>query len=76
MHTALSSYTAWAARQMFLENKIGSLETGKQADIAIWDRDVYTVSTNQVKDLKCLMTLVDGEVVYALPDASVTTTVR
>jgi predicted amidohydrolase YtcJ len=76
MHTALRSYTAWAARQMFLENKIGSLETGKQADIAIWDRDFYTVSTNQVKDLKCLMTLVDGEVVYALPDSSVTTTFR
>ena len=29
---------------MFLENKIGSLEVGKKADIAIWDRDLYAVA--------------------------------
>ena len=64
IHTALRSYTAWGARQMFLENKIGSLEVGKKADIAIWDRDLYSVRTDQIKDMKCLMTLVDGDVVY------------
>ncbi|HTS08121.1 MAG TPA: amidohydrolase [Candidatus Eisenbacteria bacterium] len=64
IHTALRSYTAWGARQMFLENKIGSLEAGKRADVAIWDRDVYSVPTDQIKDMKCLMTLVDGEIVY------------
>jgi predicted amidohydrolase YtcJ len=64
IHTALRSYTAWGARQMFLENKIGSLEVGKKADIAIWDRDLYSVQTDQIKDMKCLMTLVDGDIVY------------
>ena len=65
IHTALRSYTAWGARQMFLENKIGSLEVGKRADIAIWDRDLYSVPTDQIKDMKCLMTLLDGELVYS-----------
>jgi predicted amidohydrolase YtcJ len=65
IHIALRSYTAWGARQMFLENKIGSLEVGKRADIAIWDRDLYSVPTDQIKDMKCLMTLLDGEVVYS-----------
>ena len=32
MHTALRSYTAWSARQMFLENKIGSLEKKNGAE--------------------------------------------
>ncbi len=64
IHTALRSYTAWGARQMFLENKIGSLEVGKRADIAVWDRDLYSVPTDQIKEMKCLMTLLDGEVVY------------
>jgi predicted amidohydrolase YtcJ len=64
MHTALRSYTAWAARQMFLENKIGSLEVGKRADIAIWDRDPYALPSDQIKDMKCLLTMIDGEVVY------------
>jgi predicted amidohydrolase YtcJ len=64
IHTALRSYTAWGSRQMFLENKIGTLEAGKRADIAIWDQDIYTMPSDQIKDLKCLMTLVDGEAVY------------
>ena len=38
IHTALRSYTAWGSRQMFLEDKIGTLEVGKRADIAVWDR--------------------------------------
>jgi predicted amidohydrolase YtcJ len=69
IHAALRAYTAWGARQMFLENKIGSLEVGKKADLAIWDRDLYTVPADQIKTLKCLMTLLDGEVVYTSPDS-------
>jgi predicted amidohydrolase YtcJ len=33
---ALRSYAAWAARQLFLEDKVGSIEAGKDADIAVW----------------------------------------
>jgi predicted amidohydrolase YtcJ len=62
--TALRSYTAWGARQMFLEDEIGTLEAGKRADIAIWDRNIYTLPTADIKEMKCLMTLLDGEVVY------------
>jgi predicted amidohydrolase YtcJ len=72
--TALRSYTAWSARQMFLENKIGTIEVGKKADIAIWDRDLYSIPADQIKDMKCLMTLLDGEVLYTAPDSPVTTT--
>lgn len=76
VHTALRSYTAWASRQMFLENKVGTLEVGKKADIAIWDRDLYAITTDQIKELKCLMTLVDGEMVYRSPDSPLSTSVR
>jgi predicted amidohydrolase YtcJ len=68
IHTGLRSYTAWGSRQMFLEDKIGTIEVGKRADIAIWDRDPYTVAADQIKDMKCLMTLLDGEVVYKSPE--------
>jgi len=73
IHTALRSYTAWGARQMFLDGKIGTLEVGKKGDIAIWDRDLYSIPTGQIKDLKCLMTLLDGEVVYTSPGSPITT---
>jgi predicted amidohydrolase YtcJ len=64
VHTALRSYTTWGAHQLFLDKRIGSLEPGKDADIAIWDRDIYTVPMNQVKDMKCEMTIFQGRVVY------------
>jgi predicted amidohydrolase YtcJ len=76
IHTALRSYTAWGSRQMFLEKKIGSLEVGKQADIAVWDRDLYAVPADQIKDLKCLMTLFAGEVVYTSPGSPITSVGR
>jgi predicted amidohydrolase YtcJ len=64
VHDALRAVTIWAARQMFLEKKIGSIEVGKYADLAVWDRDFYSVPTAQIKDAKCLMTIFDGKVVF------------
>ena len=64
IRTALKSYTIWAARLMFLESQVGSLEVGKQADIAVWDRNMYKVPPAQLKDLRCEMTLVAGTVVF------------
>jgi predicted amidohydrolase YtcJ len=64
IHAALKSYTIWAARQMFLEERVGSLEAGKDADIAVWDRNMYSVPAAQLKDLRCELTLVAGRVVF------------
>ena len=64
VHTALRAVTIWAAHQMFLEKKVGSIEVGKYADLAVWDRDFYSVPTDQIKDAKCLMTIFDGKVVF------------
>jgi len=65
VRTALRSYTIWAAHQLFLETRIGSIEIGKDADLAVWDRNLYTVPTDALKDLKCEMTLFRGAIVYA-----------
>lgn len=64
VHTALKSYTIWAAHQIFLDDRIGSIEVGKEADLAVWDRDPYTVATPVLKDIKAELTLVKGKVVY------------
>jgi predicted amidohydrolase YtcJ len=64
VRSALRSYTIWAARQLFLEDRIGSLEVGKEADIAVWDRDLYTIPAEEIRDLKCEMTIFAGRVVY------------
>ena len=65
IHAALRSYTSWGARQLFLEDRIGSLEIGKEADIAVWDRDMYAMPASDLQDLKCTMTLLHGRVVFS-----------
>ena len=64
IHTALRSYTDWASRQMFMEKQIGTIEPGKYADLAVWDKDLYTIPTAEIKDMKCTMTIFNGKVVH------------
>ena len=64
IHVALKSYTIWAAHQLFLESRVGSLEPGKDADIAVWDRDLYSIPSDEVKNIKCELTLLRGKMVY------------
>lgn len=64
VHSALRSYTAWAAPVLFLEKEIGSLEVGKRADIAVWDKDPYQISGESLEDLQCELTVFDGNIVY------------
>lgn len=61
---ALRAQTINVARQMFLEDRIGSIEVGKAADIAVWDRDPYTVPAAAIKEMVCVMTIFDGRVVW------------
>ena len=61
---ALRVFTNNGARITFGEDKIGSLENGKFADLAVLDRDILTVSLDQIKDIKVLATLVGGKEVY------------
>ncbi len=72
VRSALRSYSIWNARQLFLEDKIGSLEVGKYADLAVWDKDLYTVPTDDIRDLKCQMTLLGGKIVYTHPKTVIT----
>jgi predicted amidohydrolase YtcJ len=57
---ALRTYTTLAARHVFMEDKIGSLEPGKYADITVWDRNPLEVSVEDLKDLRAEMTFVGG----------------
>jgi predicted amidohydrolase YtcJ len=67
--TALRAYTCWSAYVMFMENKIGSIEEHKYADLAVWDKNMYSVKTEEIKDLVCQMTLFNGQVVFQHPES-------
>jgi predicted amidohydrolase YtcJ len=72
IRSALRAQTIWAAHQMFLDDRIGSIEVGKEADIAVWDRDIYAVDTDEIKDMKAELTLVKGKIVVHDPASPVT----
>ena len=60
----LFAYTRNSAVAMRQLNEIGSIAPGKQADLVLVDRDVLTVSPEQLRDTKVLWTMQDGKVVY------------
>lgn len=61
---ALIAHTRSNAYFLFREGELGSLQTGKYADLLVLDRDYFKVPADQIKDLKPLMTMVGGKVVY------------
>jgi predicted amidohydrolase YtcJ len=60
----LYAYTRNAARALDERDRIGSIARGKQADFALLDRDVLTVTAEEARDTKVLWTIVGGKTVY------------
>jgi len=61
---AIKFYTINNARLMFLEDRIGSLEEGKQADFVVIDRDLLTCPEDDIKNTRALATYLDGKRVF------------
>jgi len=61
---ALRIYTINGARVLLWEDKVGSIEEGKLADLVVLNNDILTCPLDEIRDTKVLMTIVGGEVVY------------
>ena len=61
---ALRHYTVECGWFLDLDGKVGTLENGMLADMIVLDRDYFTVPDNDIKDLKSLLTVVDGKIVH------------
>ncbi|MFZ3184358.1 MAG: amidohydrolase [Pseudomonas sp.] len=62
--TMFYAYTLNAAKALRLEDQIGSLAPGKQADLIVLDRDVFKVSDAELFDTQVVQTFFAGESVY------------
>ena len=61
---ALIAHTRNNAYVVFQESNLGSLKPGKYADLLVLDRDYLTVPPDEIKDIKPVLTMVGGKVVY------------
>jgi len=61
---ALKTHTIWAAYLQFADNERGTIEPGKLADLVVIDRDYLTCPEEQIKDIRPVVTILDGKIVY------------
>ncbi len=64
LEQALLAYTAGAAKAGFSEDRSGSLENSKLADLVVLSENLFEISSSDIGNVEVDMTLVDGEVVY------------
>jgi len=64
----LRAITLNSCYELHQDDRLGSLEPGKLADLIILDRNVLTVPAEQIADVKVLETVVGGRTVYIAPE--------
>jgi predicted amidohydrolase YtcJ len=61
---ALDLFTRGAAQAAFEEDRRGSLEVGKLADLSVFSSDILQVPEAEILKSRCTMTVIGGEVVF------------
>ena len=61
---ALKAYTYGAAYAIGMEDKIGTLEAGKYADIAVLDRNLFQRPAEEILDTQVVLTVMNGNIVF------------
>jgi predicted amidohydrolase YtcJ len=61
---ALIAHTRNNAFILFQEANLGQLRPGKYADLLVLDRDYLSVPADEIKDIKPVITMVGGRIVY------------
>jgi predicted amidohydrolase YtcJ len=64
---ALASFTRQAAFAAHAESLMGSIESGKLADLGVLSRDIMRVEPREILSTTVQMTIVGGEIVYQRP---------
>jgi predicted amidohydrolase YtcJ len=60
----IDAYTINGAWLMHQEDRAGSIEVGKRADIVVLDRDLFSIPSTEISETQVVMTLLDGKIIY------------
>ncbi|HEX5833192.1 MAG TPA: amidohydrolase, partial [Pyrinomonadaceae bacterium] len=58
------AYTAGSAYAEFQEHVKGTIAPGKLADLVLLSRDIFKIDAKEIENVKVVLTMVDGRVVY------------
>ncbi len=64
IYDAVDQYTIGSAYACFSENRRGRIRPGFLADFAVLDRDIFTIPEDEIKDVQCVMTFVNGRKIF------------
>ena len=64
---ALKASTLDAAYVLGLEDKIGSLEVGKLADMVVLEKDLHHIAPSEISTTQVKMTMMNGKITYQAP---------
>lgn len=67
LEALIKGYTMGGAYQLGVEDKIGSIETGKYADIIVIEKNIFEQKTDDIHNNKVLLTIMDGRIVHEQP---------
>jgi len=62
--TGLKMFTLWPAYAAFQEDELGTIETGKRADLTVFSADIMRIPEREIPKARAVMTIIDGEIAY------------
>jgi len=62
---AVDAYTQGSAYARFSDDKLGTLEAGKEADLVVLSQDIFSVKPEEISKTKTLTTMVAGKIVFS-----------
>jgi len=68
--TALGLYTLGSAWFSHEQDKKGDIRAGMLADLAVLDRDYFSVDEEEIKNIEAVLTIMGGRIVYAKDEFS------
>jgi len=61
---AIRAHTIGAAHALFADDRLGSIEPGKYADLTVIDGDPFAVDPGEIRSLPIWMTVIGGDIVH------------
>jgi predicted amidohydrolase YtcJ len=62
---AVTAYTLGSAYARFSEDRLGTLEPGKEADLAVLSQDIFSAAHEEIGKTHVTLTMVGGKVVFS-----------